>query len=148
MQLIELTYVSMAIHPMSAKELEDILTVSKQNNAEKDITGMLLYRDRYFIQALEGEEHIVENLYKKISQDSRHNHILLVAKEEISDRMFSDWSMGFTNLENADDATIQHVESLDGFTDFLTKPVDANFFSKNPTRAKLLLGSFKEKVWW
>jgi len=148
MPLIELTYVSFAVKPMSADELEDILLKSKKNNAERDITGMLLYRDRYFIQALEGEEKVVESLYKRIMTDPRHSNVLLVAKEAIMIRTFNKWSMGFSNLDYIPDVAKKRIESLDGFTNFLSKPVDAKFFAQTPTRAKVLLSTFKEGALW
>jgi len=148
MSLIELTYVSFATKEMTSEELSNILTVSRQNNEKKDISGMLLYRARYFIQALEGEEAVVENLYKKIATDPRHSNLLLVAKKPIEKRAFSDWSMGFSNLDGMDAAKKEKINQLEGFNDFLDRPVKSDFFSDSPTRAKVLLGSFKNRVWW
>lgn len=143
MALIALTYVSYAEHAMNTEELNALLAESKNKNAEKNITGMLLYRDRYFIQVLEGEEDVVTDLYERIKEDPRHTNVLLVSKDKIEERSFGDWSMGYKNLDH-----LENPERLEGFTDFLTKPVEPNYFNDNPSRAKVLLGSFKRGTWW
>jgi len=147
MTLIELTYVSFAIKRMSIEDLQTLLQISKTNNAKINVTGMLLYRDRYFIQTLEGEKSIVEDLFAKISKDRRHTNILLAAKETISQRAFDNWSMGFANLDLASKDEKNHIESLDGFSDFFQKSVADDFFSAQPTRAQTLLGSFRSRSW-
>jgi hypothetical protein len=60
MGLVSLVYVSVARELMSDEDLKAILEVARRKNAERNITGMLLYRSGYFIQALEGEEADVE----------------------------------------------------------------------------------------
>ena len=55
-------YVSQARKPMDAAELESLLSFSREKNAEKDITGMLIYRHAteagsgHFIQMVEGDK--------------------------------------------------------------------------------------------
>lgn len=140
MGLISLTYVSASAHVMSENELMDILEVSRKNNAPLNITGMLLYRNGYFIQALEGDEEAVMGLYDKIAHDPRHHHVLLVHKEEITERSFSDWSMGFRNLDQMDPS------ELEGYTDYLEQSFSSDFYTKNPSRAKTFLRLFKNNA--
>lgn len=142
MSLICLTYVSFATKAMSTEEILDLLKVSKEKNEHKNITGMLLYRDRYFIQALEGEEADVIALYEKIKEDKRHRNVVQIDKEYIEKRSFGEWSMGFSNLDEID------PEKLDGFTDFLNNPVPEGFFKDNPSHATKLLNAFREKTWF
>lgn len=142
MALIALTYVSMAATPMTKQEVLDILEVSRKNNAANNITGMLLYRDPYFIQVLEGEEPVINALYDKIRHDDRHQNILTVQKDPIDARSFSDWAMGFKDLDEVDPAR------LEGFTDFLNNSAEPSFFTEKPGRAKLLLDAFKNQTWW
>jgi len=98
---------------------------------------MLLYREGFFIQALEGEQEVVESLYKKIAKDRRHKNVTLVYTHEIDKRGFGDWSMGFNILSN------DHVAQIPGFTDFLEDPDDASFILEHPGKATDLLESFK-----
>ena len=101
-----LIYVSQANKPMDAAALESILSFSRKNNSEKDITGLLIYRyspaadSGHFIQMLEGEKTEVRALYEKISRDKRHHTVLLLREGEIPARMFSDWAMGFKNVDD------------------------------------------------
>ena len=100
-------YVSQAKKPMDATALESLLKLSREKNSAKGLTGMLIYRystdaeKGYFIQMLEGDEREVRALYEKIRRDRRHHTILRLAEGEIEDRMFSDWAMGFKNVDDA-----------------------------------------------
>lgn len=140
MALITLTYVSVASRKMTHQDILDILEVSRENNSAHNITGMLLYRDNYFIQALEGDESDVMPLYRKIEQDDRHRHVLLVSTEQISERSFADWSMGFHRLDNED------VKNLDGYTDFLDQSFDINDVHDTSSRAVAFLNLFRSGV--
>jgi len=99
-------YVSQAKKPMTAPELESLLSFSRQKNAEKDITGMLIYRyskdagSGHFIQMLEGDEREVRALYEKIGRDKRHHTVLVLGEGEIAQRMFSEWAMAFKNVDD------------------------------------------------
>lgn len=141
MTLTSLIYVSYATQPMTDDELLSLLKEFRQKNADKQVTGMLLYRDGFFIQALEGEADVVEPLYKKISMDKRHRNVLKVSQEIISERSFKSWAMGFNKVENKD------MESVEGYTSFLAKP-DVEFFTSKPTRARVLLNSFQQHTYF
>lgn len=99
-------YVSQAKKPMNAVELEQLLLKSRVWNASKSLSGLLIYRysdeaDRgHFIQMLEGEESEVVALYDKIRRDKRHHTILTLSKGNIENRMFSEWAMGFKNIDD------------------------------------------------
>ena len=139
--MITLVYVSFATKTMSDEELRDVLKVARENNKELDVTGMLLYRDGFFIQALEGEEETVLKLYDKIKTDPRHRSVLQVYRESVKNRSFEDWSMGFNKLDSGS------LEGIDGYTDFLKKP-NSDFFAKNPTYAKMLLNMFRTRSYF
>ena len=141
MGMITLVYVSFATKVMSDEELRDLLQVARENNAELDVTGMLLYRDGFFIQALEGEEETVMSLYNKIKTDPRHRSVLQVYRESVKNRSFEEWSMGFNKLESGS------LEGIEGYTDFLKKP-SANFFATNPNYAKMLLNMFRTRSYF
>jgi len=140
MSLVSLVYVSFATHDMSADDLNAILKTARTFNGAHNITGMLLYRDRYFIQALEGEEEAVDALYAKIQKDPRHTNVLTVEKKRVQERSFGDWSMGFKNLDQLMN------KNIEGFTDFLNAPVPPDHFQQHPSYAKQLLLLFKEEV--
>mgnify|MGYP003395746249 CR=1 FL=1 len=141
MALLSLLYVSYADKKMTDEELTALLKEFRDKNTAKQITGMLLYRDGFFIQALEGEAEVVEPLFRKISADKRHRNILKVSQETIRNRSFTDWAMGFNKVEDKD------LAGVEGYTDFLTSP-DAAFFTSIPTRATVFLNSFKRRSYF
>lgn len=138
MGVISLVYISFATQEMSDDDLMRILTVSRENNSKNNITGMLLYREGFFIQALEGEEDTVIALYNKIAADPRHRNVILIYKNEITERTFSSWAMGFNRI------SAEQAESVPGFTDFLKNPDNLSFFTASPGRAGNMLEAFKE----
>ena len=52
MSLYCLVYISLAIRKMSDAELSELLATCRKNNRKLEVTGLLLYRDGFFIQAL------------------------------------------------------------------------------------------------
>jgi len=138
MSMIALVYVSFATKKMSDEALKELLEKAREKNQELDVTGMLLYRDGFFIQALEGEKIVVENLYRKIMRDSRHRRVMILYKSEISQRGFGDWSMGFNKLSDED------IEQIPGFSSFLEDQDDVSFLLDHPGHATNLLKSFKD----
>ena len=101
--LYNLVYISRSTQQMTSKDLDEILKTSRKNNPSSNITGMLVYKDGEFMQALEGKKEDVEELYQRISQDKRHGEILVLVRKEIPDRLFKDWSMGFKNISKEDE---------------------------------------------
>jgi hypothetical protein len=142
MTLASLVYVSFATHNLSDDEIRDILITSRENNQKLNITGMLLYRDRFFIQALEGEKEAVRTLYEQISKDPRHRHVKLVCVDDIDKRSFGDWSMGFNKLGH------EALAALPGYSDFLSPEHRADYFTNNPSHAVALLETFKEQTYF
>ena len=96
-----LIYVSVAEKPFSSTELLDLLEHARRNNEKAHVTGMLLYKEGNFLQVLEGEERVVKALSAKISRDPRHSKVITMLEGPLVQREFSDWSMGFSNLDAA-----------------------------------------------
>lgn len=89
-----LIYLSSAAQLLAQDELETLMVRSQNNNRKMGITGLLLYNDGNFLQALEGDKETVAALFSKISRDPRHRGISVLFDEEINQRDFPDWSMG------------------------------------------------------
>lgn len=96
--LVRCLYASRAASGTSAAVLDDILTQSRRNNPAKGITGLLCVSDHVFIQLLEGGRDEVCDLYNAIVRDARHEHVRLLAFDEIAQRQFGNWTMGQVNL--------------------------------------------------
>jgi hypothetical protein len=141
MTLISLVYVSFATHPMSEDDLRALLEECRTNNQRLNVTGMLLYRNGFFIQALEGDEEVVEKLFRDIAKDPRHQDVLRVYKAPIVVRSFPNWTMGFNHIGD------HHQIEMEGYSDFLEKP-NAEYFTQNPSRAQMLLESFRSETFF
>jgi len=101
MSIYQLLYVSGAVGRPTEEDVEQILAVSRRNNAELGVTGMLLYADGTFIQVLEGEESAVKTLSHRISRDPRHRNYMVLCEQKSQSRAFADWQMGFKKLDPA-----------------------------------------------
>lgn len=110
--MIRLTYLSQEAQPLSSDELLALLTQCHQNNTGKGITGMLLYGNGTFLQTLEGEQALVEALMAKIATDPRHGSINVLKQEAITERQYTEWSMGF---ERVTEKTLAEIPSLRNF---------------------------------
>lgn len=83
-------------------ELASILESAVRHNTEDHITGMLLYAEGNFLQVLEGEKDRVHATYARICKDPRHRNLVELTEEEVPERQFSDWSMGYKRLSAED----------------------------------------------
>lgn len=110
--MIQISYISSATRSMSQDDLEEILRISRENNAQLGITGMLLYGNKTFIQIMEGEEKVVNALIEKIKRDPRHTDFHVLKKKTIERREYSDWSMGFKRVSEDDFQAVKGLETL------------------------------------
>ncbi|PKG37301.1 BLUF domain-containing protein [Psychromonas sp. Urea-02u-13] len=95
MFLTRLIYVSTATEKFASSSLEDILQVGRLNNTKNGITGMLCFKEKYFIQCLEGSRKAINHTYNKILKDERHTNVVLLEYSQINVREFNDWCMGY-----------------------------------------------------
>ena len=109
-----LIYVSTATKLMSTQDLVALLHRARENNARLGITGLLLYKQGTFMQAIEGDEMAVRALYAAISKDPRHHSVSTLSATLIAQRQFSAWEMGFKNLEGVDISSIPGYRPLSG----------------------------------
>lgn len=96
--LVRLLYASRTRSKLTPKELEQILVSSRRHNPETGITGILCYGGDVFLQVLEGGRDAVNALYNQIVQDRRHQHVVMLHYEEVTERRFAGWTMGQVNL--------------------------------------------------
>jgi len=138
--MLSLIYVSISVNLLNDEELLSILKVSRENNASKDVTGLLLYKGGNFMQVLEGPDEVVNDLYEKIKLDSRHKDVSLISREQISARQFSSWEMAFQNLDNP------AVKNEPGYSQFLQDEFTANVYRENPLQAYIMLLTFRDNM--
>ncbi|MGJ3239338.1 MAG: BLUF domain-containing protein [Anaerolineae bacterium] len=136
--LTTLIYGSTASYEMKQEDLKKILVTSRRNNEKAHITGMLLYKNKNFLQVLEGEEDALDELYEKIKQDKRHHSVYTIMKRKIKQREFKQWEMGFTDLDEA-----PPVDLL-GYSDFLQNSLSDDMNDDKASRIYIFLKNFRD----
>ncbi len=92
--LIQLTYASNSGQTLGPADVKDILQTSQRNNAAVGVTGALCLANGIFLQQLEGDRDVVNQVYLRILKDSRHSAPSILDFGEIASRRFSNWNMG------------------------------------------------------
>lgn len=95
MHLKQLIYTSKALPQVKTQDIEDIWEQSAVNNKKHGVTGVLLFNKFKFVQILEGDCAAISSLYHLITQDKRHHDVLLIGCQDIVERDFPFWSMGY-----------------------------------------------------
>ena len=91
--LYQLIYSSQSSRPMTAADLEEILSDARAGNEARNITGVLVYVDGVFLQIIEGEREAVIGLMKSIASDTRHSGVTIFHEAEVEERTFASWRM-------------------------------------------------------
>ncbi len=94
----QILYSSAGLVGFDDDQLLELLKVARSNNSKLGVSGMLLYAEGSFIQVLEGEQKVVEELFAKIEKDPRHGEARVLLKCDVPKRTFTDWSMGFRRV--------------------------------------------------
>ncbi|OHX13264.1 hypothetical protein BI347_06905 [Chromobacterium sphagni] len=138
MALQHLIYVSTARKELSNAELETLLESCVRYNLQNDISGVLLYGPGCFIQVLEGEAAAVGETYQRILDDPRHHNLIEIIREDIEQRSFANWRMGFTRLDAA------AIRNHPGFTDIYGPDFQPKRLAGRPALAMNMLLTFRE----
>jgi len=136
--MIHLTYVSSATREMSEDDLLFLLEQSRNRNKKQNVTGMLLYAGGNFFQVLEGDEKDIDEIYEAIVNDERNKGNIVILKENIKERTFPDWTMGFKHL------TTKNIDSIEGYSEFLDSKKEPEEFATKSDKVLWLLHQFKK----
>ena len=134
--MIQLIYISTTSKWPTESELLYLLEQARSGNLLRNITGMLLYSNRTYLQVLEGDAKDVRELYDAICKDPRNEGHVILRESEILRRDFPDWSMGFENLER------RSPHELPGFVEVFGGKLDKTIAVNNKTNAIRLLMNF------
>ena len=138
-KLTHLIYTSAATKEFNPSDLKTILHLARSKNAQRSVTGMLLYTSGSFFQVLEGEEATLMELFAHIALDPRHESVTKIIHEPIAQRSFSDWTMGFLQSDTAE------LEMIEGLNDFFRQ--GNSLTNLESGRAKKLLSAFAQGRW-
>ncbi len=128
-------YISESTAAFQVDDLPALVAQASDKNGKAGLTGLLLYRDDRFLQTLEGPEQTVRALMAAITADPRHDHIRVLAEEQIEQRRFPDWSMVCPQVADAD------AEARLGSADLLAHAREG--LQAFPSRTALLLHWFQ-----
>ncbi len=111
--VFHLVYISHAAEDISYTDIRDILSVSRKNNAQENVTGLLIFREGYFLQLLEGSETAVKKILGQIMMDDRNHSLRVLIEAEGEQRLFEDWQMAFIDGDISSNETTELVEFFD-----------------------------------
>lgn len=98
--LYRVVYMSTAVGVLRADELDRIYLRAKSANAGAGITGLLLFYEGVFLQALEGPQAGVASLMERIRRDRRHAGLTVLESGAVAARAFEGWPMNFVAARN------------------------------------------------
>ena len=137
MVMYSLIYVSIATKPFSAAELVDLLKHARRNNEKAEVTGMLLYKEGNFMQALEGEERRLRRCRKNRPRSAAPQNDHDAGRPAGCSANFR------TGRWDSVISMRRKTADLPGYSEFMNTPLTADAFTDNPTRAQRLLRVFK-----
>ena len=103
--LVRLIYASTATEGVGMTEFKGILQQSQANNTRRDLTGVLAFNSKVFLQGLEGSREQINDLYSRLMRDTRHHTVAILEYAEIEERDWAQWSMGFA-AQSADNRAL------------------------------------------
>ncbi len=142
--LAQIVYASAAGEGFRPSDLPAILTSARARNAELSVTGMLLFEGTSFLQVLEGEPEVIDALFERIRADRRHTRVVLLLREPLACRSFSEWTMGASKV------TLRELEHAVGAQDGFFQPIDS-FSGLGDEKVRRVLelfrsGSFRQRL--
>ena len=135
--LFHLGYVSTETGHLGTQGMVELLIEARRVNTERNLTGLLLHREKSFYQVLEGPEAEVIRTFERIERDDRHTAVDVLFEGTVEQREFADWQMGFINLDGVE------LGALTGYSDFLSREDNAKDFLENLSRGKRLALMFR-----
>lgn len=99
MDLISLTYTSLARLDLQNSDLEDIHRSARELNALDGITGLLVFNGTHFLQVIEGAHDAIDDLLERLRRDPRHTGLEVRDERGIASRSFPDWSMELVRVK-------------------------------------------------
>jgi hypothetical protein len=101
--LLRLCYFS-ASRLTKAWDITCLVEQCRLHNMLSGLTGILLYEDKTFMQILEGETEVVEEVFRKIQRDPRHCYVTELHAVEADSRLFGEWPMAFMSRKEFSNA--------------------------------------------
>ncbi len=100
MSFYQIMYISSASGTVTPSQCATIARLAAASNRSVDVTGLLLFNGKRFLQVLEGPKAAVERIYDRIRQDDRHCAMVKLREMTIEAREFGEWGMAYDDSAN------------------------------------------------
>ena len=110
--LYEIFYCSLLAQDLPATAVGAIVGQARARNAERGITGLLVFDGMRFCQHLEGPRDALRALMESIERDPRHVDVRVVHEGLLQARRYSGFGMGLAESEGPD--LMAGVHALEG----------------------------------
>lgn len=137
--LARIAYVSALQDYPSRAEIEVLMSGWRRRNAERGITGLLLYDTGSVFQLIEGFPEDVVRLYDKIVADPRHHFLARLIHHSACERAFGDWSMGLGRVTAGDLAVVPELAAF--------RDPEFRYWHCNEQMAEALVTAFTAGPW-
>ncbi|MBD3862456.1 BLUF domain-containing protein [Olleya marilimosa] len=127
-------YSSQATQHFNKRELLDLLHDARAFNTIDNITGVLMHKDGLFVQVIEGDHDIIDDLLQRLRRDIRHSEIKIINDQTVETRLFGIWSMGCADF---DDPSLSLIPGIR--TDLSDPKVLEDLINRLPQVADILL---------
>jgi len=87
-------YISNFSDGLTKDQINKLINFVSIKNNKNGISGLLIIKNKYFFQVLEGKKEKVDSLYEKIKTDHRHKSVITLLDTPIEDRIFKDFNGG------------------------------------------------------
>ena len=115
--LRRLAWSSLPSPTFSAARMGEIAAPARSSNKCNNVSGVLLYTGVHFVEILEGEERVLDEMWSRLQRDDRHVSLVRIGDEPCNERRFAEWKLAY-----ADDQDVgAQVEALRSRT---TAPAD------------------------
>ncbi|MGC6432298.1 MAG: BLUF domain-containing protein [Jejuia sp.] len=94
-------YISNSTESDSIENIKKMYSKAKTNNAQNNISGILIYHKGNYLQVLEGTHKDVDETYNRISKDHRHKNLIKVINTDTEYRIFEEYNFGFTIVRDS-----------------------------------------------
>lgn len=143
--LVRMYYASTASSGVDMNEFKTILATAQKNNTQRDITGMLVFNSKVFLQCLEGDRDALNDLYVKLVRDPRHSRLAILSFEQVRTRHFADWSMAFTPLNASNRALFLKYSAHSMFNPYAMSADAVEEFMHDIAGTSLKMGQAEEE---
>lgn len=108
----EFLYCSVLAPDQPVTSVSKILAQARSLNAQRQITGLLVFDGMRFCQHFEGPRVEVQGLMERIARDVRHAQVQVVYQGPLAQRRYDGFDMGFAEPDEPD--AIADLHLLDG----------------------------------